>query len=79
MISKIIFKSKLMAPLRSQVGVPVKILVKNVARKKGLSILKSQNNVSDCNNLYKILSENEPDFTYKDGIDTCLIVRVADY
>ena len=40
-----------MAPLRSKMGVPVKILVENVAWKNVLSILSSQNNVSDRNNL----------------------------
>ena len=29
--------------------------------------------------IYKILSETETEFTYKDGMNTRLIVRVTDY
>ena len=63
-----------MAPLRSEVGVPVKKLVKNVAWKKKSGL---QNNVIAT--IYKILSVKETEFTDKDGTNTCLTVRMTDY
>ena len=78
MVSKIIFKSKPMirAPLMSKVVDPVKILGKNVARKKSCQHLFTKIMYMTAT-IYKILNATETEF--RDGTNTHLIVRMADY
>ena len=70
MVSKIIFKSKPMIRtpfLMSKVDDPVKCSAK---LSKIMYVIAT---------IYKILGVTETDFTYRDGANTHLIVRMADY